>query len=58
MQLPEFYPIEGITELVIIDYFFSINQENFTSDRDLARIIEKFGNPPQWKKEPGSPYLF
>ena len=22
-------------------------------DRDLAQIITKFGNPPQWKREPG-----
>lgn len=22
-------------------------------DRDLALIIERFGNPPQWKREPG-----
>lgn len=22
-------------------------------DRDLAKIIQQFGNPPQWKREPG-----
>ena len=38
-----------------------MNEANFNSairilsvrDRDLAHIINRFGNPPQWKREPG-----
>ncbi|HHP7231877.1 MAG TPA: DNA-3-methyladenine glycosylase family protein [Xenococcaceae cyanobacterium] len=26
-------------------------------DRDLARVIEQFGNPPQWCRKPGFPTL-
>lgn len=38
-----------------------MNEANFNSairilsvrDRDLANVINRFGNPPQWKREPG-----
>ena len=39
----------------------SLSEPNFNSairilsvrDRDLANVINRFGNPPQWKREPG-----
>lgn len=33
---------------------FIVNIQNLTKrDHDLERIIDKYGNPPQWQREPG-----
>ena len=49
-------PDSHINHLKVVDFNSGI--EILTKgDRDLAKIIAEFDNPPQWKREPGFPTL-
>jgi DNA-3-methyladenine glycosylase II len=47
------------SERVILDeqFFSQAVRELCERDRDLASVVEKFGLPPFWKREPGFPTL-
>jgi DNA-3-methyladenine glycosylase II len=46
-------PLVHVTE----DFFAEAVRELTTRDADLARVVEKYGVPPLWVREPGFPTL-
>ncbi|BAU65634.1 HhH-GPD family protein [Stanieria sp. NIES-3757] len=56
-MLPEQNFLTNSSESLAEIRFLNGLQQLTKSDRDLAQILDRLGNPPRWKREPGFPTL-